>query len=51
VISKGNKTYIIPQNKNVVLEGSNQYKVKYVSVYIPTAKRFFVSSEVENLIK
>jgi len=51
VISKENKTYIIPQNKNVVLEGSTQYRLKYVSVYIPTAKRFFVSSEVENLIK
>ena len=51
VINKGNKTYIIPQNKNVVLEGSNQYKLKYVSVYITSAKRFFVSSEIESLIK
>lgn len=51
VINKGSRTYIIPQNKNVVLEGSNQYKLKYVSVYIPSAKRFFVSSEVESLIK
>ncbi|ADQ08300.1 Alkaline phosphatase [Caldicellulosiruptor hydrothermalis 108] len=51
VINKGSKTYIIPQNKNVVLEGSNQYKLKYVSVYIPSAKRFFVSSEIESLIK
>ncbi|ACM61806.1 alkaline phosphatase [Caldicellulosiruptor bescii] len=51
VINKGSKTYIIPQNKNVVLEGYNQYKLKYVSVYIPSAKRFFVSSEIESLIK
>lgn len=51
VINKGSKKYIIPQNKNLVLEGSNQYKLKYVSVYIPSAKRFFVSSEIESLIK
>ncbi|AZT91579.1 alkaline phosphatase [Caldicellulosiruptor changbaiensis] len=51
VISSKGKTYIVPQNKNVVIEGNKQYTLKYVSVYIPSAKRFFVSSEIEELLK
>ncbi|BCS82463.1 alkaline phosphatase [Anaerocellum diazotrophicum] len=51
LINKGDKTYIIPQNKNIVIEGSNQYKLKFVSVYIPSAKKFFVSSDILDIIK
>lgn len=51
VISSKGKTYIVPQNKNVVIEGNKQYIFKYVSVYIPSAKRFFVSSEIEEILK
>ncbi|WAM33856.1 alkaline phosphatase [Caldicellulosiruptor morganii] len=51
VINSKGKTYTIPQNKNVLIEGNKQYTLKYVSVYIPGAKKFFVSSEVEDLLK
>ncbi|WAM31564.1 alkaline phosphatase [Caldicellulosiruptor naganoensis] len=51
VINIKGKTYIVPQNKNIVIEGNKQYTLKYVNVYIPSAKRFFVSSEIEEILK
>ncbi|WP_039765774.1 MULTISPECIES: alkaline phosphatase [unclassified Caldicellulosiruptor] len=51
VINSKGKTYIVPQNKNVVIEGNKQYTLKYVSAYITSAKRFFVSSEIEEILK
>lgn len=50
-IMHNGKKYVIPQNKNIVIQGQTQYNTKYINVYIPTAKRFFVSAELENILK
>ncbi len=50
IIHNGKK-YVIPQNKNIVIQGQNQFNTKYVNVYISSVKRFFVSSDIVDLIK